>query len=147
MMALAVTFHVLVCIILIAIILVQRGRGGGFVEAFSGLESMLGTKTSTFLSKLTSVLAVLFFLSCLNLAFLSLRESRSLMRSVKPQKIITTQNATDVQPQRTEKPQSSVPTTTTGNVTQGNQEINATKTATSSPGNPMKANQQVPNQN
>jgi preprotein translocase subunit SecG len=84
MMAVFLGIHVLVCLILISTILIQRGRGGGFVEAFSGLESVLGTKTSAFLSKLTSVCAVLFFVSCLNLAFFSMRESRSLMRSARP---------------------------------------------------------------
>jgi len=84
MMSLVITVHVVVCIVLIALILVQRGRGGGFIESFSGLESMLGTKTSAFLSRLTSILAVIFFFTCLGLAFLSLKESRSLMRGVKP---------------------------------------------------------------
>ena len=84
MMAFFVVIHLIICLVLISTILIQRGRGGGFVEAFSGLESMLGTKTSAFLSRLTSVFAVLFFLSCLWLAFLSLQGSRSLMRGVQP---------------------------------------------------------------
>ena len=67
-MNLVMGIHVTVCVVLIIIILIQRGRGGGFIESFAGLESMFGTKTSAFLSKATSVLAVLFFLSCLTLA-------------------------------------------------------------------------------
>jgi preprotein translocase subunit SecG len=88
MMNLVIGIHVTVCVVLIIIILIQRGRGGGFIESFAGLESMFGTKTSAFLSKATSVLAVLFFFSCLTLAFMSLRESKSLMRSVKPKSLI-----------------------------------------------------------
>ncbi len=84
MMGLVVTIHVIVCVVLITLILVQRGRGGGFIESFSGLESMFGTKTSEFLSRLTSILAVIFFITCLALAFLSLKESKSLLRGVKP---------------------------------------------------------------
>ncbi len=88
MISVVIVIHVVVCVVLIALILIQRGRGGGFIESFSGLENMFGTKTSAFLSKATSVLAVFFFLSCLILAFLSLRESRSLMRGVKPKSLI-----------------------------------------------------------
>jgi len=87
-MNLVMGIHVTVCVVLIIIILIQRGRGGGFIESFAGLESMFGTKTSAFLSKATSVLAVLFFFTCLILAFLSLKESKSLMRSVKPKSLI-----------------------------------------------------------
>lgn len=86
-MSLVITIHVIVCVVLITVILIQRGRGGGFIESFSGLESMFGTKTSEFLSRLTSVLAVVFFFTCLGLAFLSLKESKSLMRGVKPKAI------------------------------------------------------------
>ncbi len=84
MMSLVIAIHVTACLILIMVILIQRGRGGGFIESFSGLESMFGTKTSEFLSRMTSVLAVVFFITCLVLAVLSLKESKSLMRSVKP---------------------------------------------------------------
>lgn len=88
MINLVIGIHVAICIVLIIIILVQRGRGGGFIESFAGLESMFGTKTSAFLSRATSILAILFFVSCLTLAFMSLRESKSLMRSVKPKSLI-----------------------------------------------------------
>jgi preprotein translocase subunit SecG len=87
MMSLVITIHVIVCVALITAILIQRGRGGGFIESFSGLESMFGTKTSEFLSRLTSILAVVFFFTCLGLAFLSLKESKSLMRGVKSKAI------------------------------------------------------------
>ena len=88
MMSLVIAIHVLTCVVLIIIILIQRGRGGGFIESFAGLESMFGTKTSAFLSRLTSILAVVFFVSCLSLAFLSLKESRSLMHKAKPKVIV-----------------------------------------------------------
>jgi len=81
MMTLIIVLHVIVCILLIAIILVQAGRGGGFVEGFSGVESMFGTKTSSFLTRTTAVLSTLFFITCLTLAFLSARQGKSLMQS------------------------------------------------------------------
>ncbi|MCM8782918.1 MAG: preprotein translocase subunit SecG [Candidatus Omnitrophica bacterium] len=82
---LIIFIHVLVCILLIAIILIQRGRGGGLVESFSGFESMFGPKTSTFLTRSTTILAIIFMCTCLLLAFLGVTQSRSLMEKVKPQ--------------------------------------------------------------
>ena len=85
MMGLIITIHVIVCVLLIALILIQRGRGGGLAESFSDVESMLGTKTNAFLTRTTTVLSVLFFITCLSLAVLSIRQSRSLMRDTKTQ--------------------------------------------------------------
>ena len=79
MMGLLIGVHVIACILLIVIILVQAGRGGGLVENFSGVESMFGTKTSAFLTRSTSVLSIIFFITCLSLAFMSSRQSKSLM--------------------------------------------------------------------
>ena len=84
MMALVMTVHVIACVILIAIVLVQRGRGGGFVENLSGLENMFGTKTSAILTKATTICAVVFFITCLILALQGVHRSRSLMEGVKP---------------------------------------------------------------
>ena len=74
--------HVIACTLLIIMILIQRGRGSGLVEAFSGVESMFGTKTSAFLARTTTVLSIIFFLTCLSLAILSARQSRSLMQNL-----------------------------------------------------------------
>jgi preprotein translocase subunit SecG len=95
MMGLVVVLHILICVGLIGIVLVQRGRGGGFVEGFSGLESVFGTKTSDFLTKMTTILAVTFFFTCLVLAFLSLKQSRSLMRDVKIKAPVVSGNVTE----------------------------------------------------
>jgi preprotein translocase subunit SecG len=45
---------------------------------------MFGPKTNTFLTRTTTILSIVFFLTCLSLALISARQSRSLMRSVKP---------------------------------------------------------------
>jgi preprotein translocase subunit SecG len=44
---------------------------------------MFGTKTNAFLTKLTTIFAVVFFLTCLSLALLSVRQSRSLLSNTK----------------------------------------------------------------
>ncbi len=80
MAGLVVVIHIIACLGLIIIVLVQRGRGGGLVESFSGLESMFGVKTSVFLTRTTTVFSIIFFITCLLLTFLSVRQSRSLIR-------------------------------------------------------------------
>ena len=72
-------FHILVCIGLILVVLVQAGRGGGLAESFSGAESILGTKTNAFLTKATTIFAVAFFITCLSLTFVSKQCSQSLL--------------------------------------------------------------------
>ncbi len=80
MMILILIIHVTVCVGLIALVLIQRGRGGGLVEGFSGMESMFGTKTSALLTKTTTILSIGFFFTCLFLAVLSVHQSKSLMK-------------------------------------------------------------------
>lgn len=82
MFAVVLVIHAVVCVLLISIVLIQRGRGGGLSESFTGLETMLGTRTSAALTKMTTYLAVAFFITCLMLAFISIRRSASLIRSV-----------------------------------------------------------------
>ncbi len=103
MMTLLIIVHVTACIILIGLVLIQRGRGAGLVESFAGVESMFGTKTSAFLTRTTTIMSIVFFITCLGLAVLSVRQSKSLMRNARPA-------APKVEPAKTEaaKP----PTTT-----------------------------------
>ena len=83
MMAFIIVLHVIACVVLIILVLIQRGRGAGLVESFAGVESMFGTKTSAFLTRTTTIMSVIFFLTCLSLAVLSVKQSKSLMRSAK----------------------------------------------------------------
>ncbi len=85
MMFFIILVHTFVCAALIIMVLIQKGRGGGLVDTLSGVESMFGTKTPTFLTRTTTILSIIFFLTCLSLAVLSLRQSKSLMKDIKPQ--------------------------------------------------------------
>lgn len=77
-----ITFlHVLVCILLATIILMQAGRGGGLTESFSSAESMFGAQTNSFMIRATTVFATIFFITSLSLAVLSSQRSKSLMTS------------------------------------------------------------------
>ncbi|MDP2831030.1 MAG: preprotein translocase subunit SecG [Candidatus Omnitrophota bacterium] len=83
MMTFLIIIHVTACVVLIGLVLIQRGRGAGLVESFAGVESMFGTKTSVFLTRITTVMSVVFFLTCLALAVLSVKQSKSLMRDMR----------------------------------------------------------------
>lgn len=104
MFGLVIAVHVIACSLLILIVLVQQGKGGGLIDSFSSAESIFGTKTSSFLIKSTSVLAVIFFLTCLGLAFLSIQKSRSLIGpDYKPEKQAV-QPSSQEQKQQTPQP-------------------------------------------
>lgn len=75
-------FHALISLGLIAVILLQAGRGGGLVESMGGggsSESLLGTQAPKILKKATTVAAVLFIVNSLVLGMITARRSRSLM--------------------------------------------------------------------
>ncbi len=84
MTGLIITIHIIACALLIILVLIQRGRGSGLVESFAGVESMFGTKTSAFLTRITTICAIVFFFTCLAMAILSVRQSKSLLVNVKP---------------------------------------------------------------
>mgnify|MGYP003574022999 CR=1 FL=1 len=74
MSTLLITLHVFVCVALIMIVLLQTGKGADMGAAFGGGSSQTlfgSTGASTFLSKATTIAAVIFMLTSLGLAFLS----------------------------------------------------------------------------
>jgi len=81
MFGFVITIHVITCILLILIVLIQQGRGGGLVDSLSSAESVFGTKTSAFLVKSTTALSIIFFISCLSLAFLAIQKNKSLIET------------------------------------------------------------------
>ena len=87
MMTFLIVIHVTACVVLIVLVLIQRGRGAGLVESFAGVESMFGTKTSVFLTRTTTIMSVVFFITCLALAVLSVKQSKSLMRNIQPEAV------------------------------------------------------------
>ena len=83
--------HVVNCIVLIIVVLLQSSKGGGLAGAFGGGggQTMFGgAETATFLSKITTYLAVAFMVLALILAFMSARRSttpRSVIRQAAQQ--------------------------------------------------------------
>ncbi|MBU1006562.1 MAG: preprotein translocase subunit SecG [Candidatus Omnitrophica bacterium] len=84
MYAVLITIHVIASIFLIAVILLQAGRGGGLTDSFAGsqMQNLFGTKSTSVLTKMTTACAVIFIISCLTLAMFSSRKSRSLVDRV-----------------------------------------------------------------
>ena len=76
-----VIVHVIVCVALIAIILLQAGRGHGLAGSSFGSEmnTVFGTKTAAFMTRATSTAAILFLVTCLGIDVYISRQSRSLM--------------------------------------------------------------------
>ena len=81
-----VVLHVLVCLFLIAVILLQAGRGQGLSwGVFGGTpQSILGTKTASFLSRVTTGCAIIFLITCLALNLIETQKARSLLAPQKP---------------------------------------------------------------
>jgi preprotein translocase subunit SecG len=68
-----IVLHLIGCVLLVVVVLMQSSRGGALSAAFGGSGGTIfgGRETATFLSKATTVLAIVFFLTSLSLAFLS----------------------------------------------------------------------------
>ncbi len=80
-----IVIHVIVCIALILIVLLQTGKGADMGAAFGGGSSQTlfgSTGASTFLTKATTVAAIVFMVTSLSIAYLSSnRTGKSIMRN------------------------------------------------------------------
>ena len=84
MYILLIIVHVIVSLVLIAVILLQAGRGGSLAETFGGgaAQNLFGTSASKVLTKATTICAITFILTSIALGILSAHKSESLMKSV-----------------------------------------------------------------
>jgi len=67
--------HIIVCFSLIGIVLLQSGKGAELGAAFGGSsQTLFGSRgAATFLNKMTTVIAVVFMLTSLTLAVLTIK--------------------------------------------------------------------------
>ena len=79
MNTLLIFFHIIICMLLITIVLMQAGRRGGLTESMVAAESMFGAHTNVFMVKATTIFACLFIATSLILAFFSAKKEKSLM--------------------------------------------------------------------
>ena len=73
-LSLLLSFHVIIAILIVALILIQKGKGADMGSAFGAGASgtIFGAKGSAnFLSRTTAILATIFFITSLALAYLN----------------------------------------------------------------------------
>jgi preprotein translocase subunit SecG len=100
-MAIVTVVHVLVCFALILIVLLQAGKGAEMGAAFGGAsQTIFGSSGAMgFLSKLTTVVAVLFMITSLILTFSSTRRASSVIKERPAQSAPAERSQVPVQPQ------------------------------------------------
>lgn len=84
MFILVTVIHVIICFLLIMIVLLQSGRGADMGAAFGGSsQTIFGSSgPTTFLGKMTTVIATVFMLTSLWLAYFAVHKGPSVMDNV-----------------------------------------------------------------
>ena len=85
MFAVILSIHIIICVFLIILVLLQRSEGGGLGIGGSsaGGGFMTARGTANFMTKLTAFLGGCFFLTSIVLALLSSQDSPSISNEVK----------------------------------------------------------------
>jgi preprotein translocase subunit SecG len=77
------TLHVIVCVILVLVVLLQSGRGADLAGAFGGgaTQTAFGSRgPASFLSKMTTIAAIVFMLTSIGLSLISTKtEAKSVL--------------------------------------------------------------------
>ncbi len=103
--------HVIASIFLIAVILLQAGRGEGLAESFGGgsVQTIFGTKTSAFLARATTTCAVIFIFTSLVLDIIASRYSKSVVEKEAPKLMDMKRELPKSQPPVSQKPAAQQP--------------------------------------
>ena len=112
-----VSLHVLVALVIIGLVLLQHGKGADMGSGFGGGSSgsLFGaTGSANFLSRATAVLATVFFLTSLGLAYLATNKPKTgggVLDAVKASPVPGAEKATEKAPEKAaaEKPAAEVP--------------------------------------
>jgi preprotein translocase subunit SecG len=94
----ASTIHVLLCVFMIFVILLQPGKDAGMGSALGGgaaTSAFGGRGAVTFLGKVTAVCAVGFFLTSLGLSFVGMRSSVAAGLTAEPAGVTATDTKKD----------------------------------------------------
>jgi preprotein translocase subunit SecG len=81
------TLHVIVCIILVLVVLLQSGKGADLAGAFGGgaTQTAFGSRgPASFLSKMTTMAAIIFMLTSVGLSMITIKsETKSILENKK----------------------------------------------------------------
>jgi preprotein translocase subunit SecG len=81
------TLHVIVCIILVLVVLLQSGKGADLAGAFGGgaTQTAFGSRgPASFLSKMTTMAAIIFMLTSIGLSMITTKsETKSILENKK----------------------------------------------------------------
>jgi preprotein translocase subunit SecG len=109
MMTFLAVIHIIACLGLIVLVLLQDSKGGGVFTSQATSNSVLGAGGATSLAQtMTKVLAALFALTCIGLSILSARNEKSVIDSSPS---ATTQQVPTTQTPPTEPATPGTPTT------------------------------------
>src|SRR5438552_3600215 len=89
MVTLITIVHVLVCLFLILVVLLQAGKGGGMGIAFGSSTSSQvfgGRGAGSFLEKLTATTAIIFMLTSMTLAWFASQSDSSRLQKIAAQR-------------------------------------------------------------
>lgn len=91
MYTLLIIVHVICSVLLVSIVLLQVGRGRGMMGFLgsSTAESLFGSRAGDVLTKSTTVIAALFMVTSLSLAYISLNRTGSITRGIKSKSGLT----------------------------------------------------------
>ena len=101
MQILITILHVAVCVILILVVLLQAGKGANMGAVFGGSsQTIFGSAGAMgFLSKLTTVAAVIFMITSLLLTFSSTKRASTIMKERPAPSVPAAPSEMPVQPQ------------------------------------------------
>jgi len=107
MNTLIIVIHIIVCVTLIMIVLLQTGKGAdmGAVFGGAGSQTLFGnTGATTFLGKMTTIAAIVFMVTSLTLAYMSKSGENSVVSNIKqaPQQVQET-SIDDTEPIQAQK--------------------------------------------
>ncbi|HOF05965.1 MAG TPA: preprotein translocase subunit SecG [Syntrophales bacterium] len=82
MHTLIIILHIVICIALILVVLLQAGKGANMGAVFGGSsQTIFGSSgPGTFLGKMTTAIAVFFMLTSLGLSYMSVQKGSALMK-------------------------------------------------------------------
>ena len=126
MFAAWVVFHVIVCVALVVVVLMQSSKGEGLAgSAFGGGggvgQAVFGGRgAASFLSKATTVLAIVFMVNCGVLAFMSAGVRPGSQASSTEGSAVTRQAQQELEAQRARQAQQQLADTTQQQDTSGN---------------------------